>query len=350
VIVAGLVVLLAAVPLAFFAGDGRIGAGLACCVAAFALWRAAALQERERRHRSRPGDAATVLRGLSEWLVRRRKAPIVSEEARERGVEYATGVQDGAYAMLDDVIDQVAEAMRLLPPADRPGGHARPRGGSAGAVATGPPRGSGGHRASHRAGAPPTPARRREAQPRPEAEPPRGRQRREAPTPPPGPGWSGRPPTAPPGSRPRPGQPPPTPPGQASPVAPPPPGAPPPGIQSPGPGSSSPQSPGSPPSGTRPPEHPGRGSSDPPGRSRSSPPADSEPEEQPYRPARRPQRPPGSTGPTDRPREPSGPAHPASPQRPTDAAHPPDTGRPGAVSLDRASDRIPRASGMIRVH
>src|SRR6266540_2249305 len=115
--------LLVVAPLALFA-DARIAAGLACCLAALALWRAAALQERERLRRARPADASTVVRQLSAWLVRRRRGPVVSEQARERGREYATGVQDGAYATLDEVIDRLAETLRLLPPA--PGDSAVP--------------------------------------------------------------------------------------------------------------------------------------------------------------------------------------------------------------------------------
>src|SRR6266542_648781 len=108
--------LLVVAPLALFA-DARIAAGRACCLAALALWRAAALQERERLRRARPADASTVVRQLSAWLVRRRRGPVVSEQARKRGREYATGVQDGAYATLDEVIDRLAETLRLLPPA-----------------------------------------------------------------------------------------------------------------------------------------------------------------------------------------------------------------------------------------
>ena len=115
-IIAGFVMLLVVAPLALFA-DARIAAGLACCLAALALWRAAALQERERLRRARPADASTVVRQLSAWLVRRRRGPVVSEQARKRGREYATGVQDGAYATLDEVIDRLAETLRLLPPA-----------------------------------------------------------------------------------------------------------------------------------------------------------------------------------------------------------------------------------------
>jgi hypothetical protein len=167
VIIAGFVVLLVVAPLAMFAGDARIAAGLACCLAGLALWRAATLQERERARRSRPSDAASVIRQLSALLVQRRREPIVSEEARQRGREYATGVQDGAYATLDEVIDRLAEALRLLPPAPgersvsarrrrraqarkaqearraqshraRPGGKANPRGAAAQAAAPAP--------------------------------------------------------------------------------------------------------------------------------------------------------------------------------------------------------------------
>src|SRR5262249_9837960 len=126
VIVAGFVFLLAAAPFAILAGDARIAAGLAYALAALALWRVAALQERERRRQSRPADVATFVRELSGWLARRRRDPIVSEEAKERGLEYATGVQDGAYAVLDDVLDRLAEILRMLPPGER--GHGAPRG------------------------------------------------------------------------------------------------------------------------------------------------------------------------------------------------------------------------------
>src|SRR5262249_57661965 len=83
------------------------------------VWRGGGVQERERRRRIRPGDAATVVRELSGWLARRRRDPIVSEEAKERGLEYATGVQDGAYAVLDDVLDRLGEILRMMAPGER---------------------------------------------------------------------------------------------------------------------------------------------------------------------------------------------------------------------------------------
>src|SRR5262249_61549630 len=101
------------------AGALRIAAGLAYALAALALWRVAALQERERRRQSRPADVATFVRELSGWLARRRRDPIVSEEAKERGLEYATGVQDGAYAVLDDVLDRLGEILRMMAPGER---------------------------------------------------------------------------------------------------------------------------------------------------------------------------------------------------------------------------------------
>ncbi|MBI3689094.1 MAG: hypothetical protein HY241_17450 [Actinobacteria bacterium] len=132
-IVAGFLMLLVIAPLAVFWGDSRVVAGLACLVAALALWRAAMLQERERLRGSRPNSAADVVRQLSAWVTQRRRDPIVSKTALDRGQEYATGVQDGAYATLDEVLDRLAELLRMLPGVEstrrgRRSGRARPSG------------------------------------------------------------------------------------------------------------------------------------------------------------------------------------------------------------------------------
>ncbi|HSV68201.1 MAG TPA: hypothetical protein VLJ59_20225 [Mycobacteriales bacterium] len=118
-IVAGFLMLLVIAPLAVFWGDARVVAGLACCVAALALWRAAALQEKLRVSRGRPSNAADVIRQLTGWVAQRRREPIVSQSALDRGREYATGVQDGAYATLDEVLDRLAEMLRVV---QAPGG------------------------------------------------------------------------------------------------------------------------------------------------------------------------------------------------------------------------------------
>src|SRR5882724_10030104 len=68
VIIAGFVMILAVALLAAFSDNARIAAGLACCIAGLALWRAAALQERDRARRARPADAATVIRELTSRL------------------------------------------------------------------------------------------------------------------------------------------------------------------------------------------------------------------------------------------------------------------------------------------
>jgi hypothetical protein len=116
VIVAGVLMLLVIAPLAVFWADGRmVVAGLACCLAAVALWRAATLQARVRAALARPSSAADVIHMLSGWLARRRRDPIVSQSALGRGREYAAGIQDGAYATLDEMMDRLAELLRMLP-------------------------------------------------------------------------------------------------------------------------------------------------------------------------------------------------------------------------------------------
>lgn len=127
-IVAGFLMLLVVAPLAVFWGDSRIVAGLACLVAAVALWRAAVLRERERMRAPRPHGAADVIKHLSTWVAQRRRDPIVSQAARDRGAEYAQGVQDGAYATLDEVLDRLGELLRMLPPTEPRGRRGRRRG------------------------------------------------------------------------------------------------------------------------------------------------------------------------------------------------------------------------------
>jgi hypothetical protein len=120
VIVAGVLMLLVIAPLAVFWADGRVViAGVACCLAAVALWRAATLQGRVRAVLARPSSAADVIHMLCGWLAQRRRDPIVSRSALERGREYAAGVQDGAYATLDEMMDRLAELLRMLPDEQR---------------------------------------------------------------------------------------------------------------------------------------------------------------------------------------------------------------------------------------